>query len=91
MLCGNSEEGRTLDLLPEIETCLIPVLSHIIEIILYDGPDVGLHDGLFSRGEKVVSVGDESCCAESRTIALGASPGSSEGSDVNIEFWFSET
>jgi hypothetical protein len=39
VLDSGGEEGRAVDLLPQIETSLVPVLGHIRQVILDNGPD----------------------------------------------------
>jgi hypothetical protein len=54
VLDSGSEEGRAVDLLPKIETSLVPVLGHIRQVILNNRPDdvvdgcgvaIGLQEG----------------------------------------------
>jgi len=50
VLDSGGEEGRAVDLLPEIEPGLIPVLGHIRQVVLNDRPDDVVDGGSVAIG-----------------------------------------
>ena len=88
---GQGEEGRAVDLLPQIEAGLVPVADGVAKVLLDDGPDNVESLGLVAVGNQPVCVDGEGRSTKRRSITLRAAPSACEGGAVNIELGLSET
>lgn len=72
VLGGSGKERSTLDLFPQVEASLVPVLCDVVDIIADNRPDAILNGGLVSIVDEPVGVGDHGNGSQRRTVTLGA-------------------
>lgn len=88
---GDGKEGGAGNLLPEVETGLVPVLGRVLEIVLDGGPDLGVGNSLVAVLNEPLGVADQGNGTEGRTIALGAAPLAGELLEINHELGLTKT
>ena len=88
---GNGEEGRAVDLLPKIETSVVPVLSSVGKIVLHNGPDDVLGGISITVADEPPAVADEGDDTKGRTISLGTAPFTGELLEVDHELGLTKT
>lgn len=93
MLHGGREEGRAVDLLPEVEARAIPVLPDVIEIVRDDWPDGRIDPVAIvpAFGQEPLRVSDQCCRSQRRSVPLRSTPGSCEGGEINLELRLAQT
>ena len=71
--CGGEERGA-VDLLPEIESGVVPAVGDVVEIEQEDGPEHVADVSRVRVGDEPVGIRNERRRAESRTVTLRATP-----------------
>ena len=88
---SDGEERRAVNLFPEIEAGLVPVLGSVSKVVLHDGPDDVLGGIGITVADEPPAVADEGSGTEGRTISLRATPFTGELLEVDHELGLTET
>lgn len=78
-------------LLPEIVTCLVPVLRDISQIVASDGPYHVRGSGLVAVVHQPVCIRKQGCGTKGRPVSLRAAPGVCKGSEIRVEFGLTQS